>query len=84
LSAFNSRARMAKDMLSTLRRRTVLPAIEITMGGRTKDDSLLCIKPSTGDDEVERHMRRRSSPAELPRRERSGFSHPVLALPGAF
>jgi len=32
----------------------------------------------------ERRGRRISAPAELPRRARSGFEHPVLSLPGGF
>ena len=35
-------------------------------------------------DEDERRARRVSAPAELPKRERDGFAHLVLALPGAF
>jgi len=35
-------------------------------------------------DEDERRARRISAPAELPKRERGGFAHPILTLPGAF
>jgi len=37
----------------------------------------------TGYDE-QKERRRRSSPAELPMRQRSGFDHPVLSIPGGF
>lgn len=70
LLALNSRARRAHDMLSTLRRRTL-----------SSDHGL------TGHDveEVEeRRSRRQSAPAEPTKRERIGFEHPVLALPGGF
>jgi len=35
-------------------------------------------------EEEERKERRRSSPGEIEQRERSGFTHPVLAMPGGF
>lgn len=35
-------------------------------------------------DEDEKHRRRNSAPAELPKVDRIGFMHPVLALPGGF
>ena len=71
LSALNSRALTGRDMMSKLKRR-------------------LSGLPSVGDvggcnaDEDERRARRISAPAELPKRERDGFAHLVLALPGAF
>ncbi|KAK0208553.1 hypothetical protein DFS33DRAFT_455575 [Desarmillaria ectypa] len=70
LLALDSRERRAKDMLSTLRRRT-LP---------------MEIFPSVQDmDSEERKWRRHSAPADLtPSKPRSGFEHPVLLLPGGF
>ena len=71
LSALNSRALTGRDMMSKLRRRvTGLPSAD-GVGG-------------CGVDEDERRARRISAPAELPKRERNGFAHLVLALPGAF
>ncbi|OBZ79560.1 hypothetical protein A0H81_00612 [Grifola frondosa] len=71
--AANSREQMARDMLTRLRRRTCLSTIDVG-------------PPNAFDleDEQERKLRRHSAPPELPKRERSGFSHPVLELPGAF
>ncbi|GBE77927.1 hypothetical protein BKA93DRAFT_814327 [Sparassis latifolia] len=66
----SSRQNTARNMLTRLRRRTMLP--ESTR------------ETAAGEDEEERKVRRRSAPPELPRRERKGFSHPVLDLPGAF
>ncbi|KAJ7130087.1 hypothetical protein C8R43DRAFT_896310 [Mycena crocata] len=71
LLALNSRERRAKDMLSTLRKRT-RPS-ENGMPDGSKDDSIL-----------DRKWKRRSAPAELSPRARSGFEHPVLAMPGGF
>ncbi|KAJ6574832.1 hypothetical protein B0H19DRAFT_934912 [Mycena capillaripes] len=71
LLALNSRERRAKDMLSTLRKRT-----RPSENGRLSemhDDTL-----------VDRKWKRRSAPAELSPRARSGFEHPVLAMPGGF
>jgi len=71
LSALNSRALTGRDMMSKLKRRVSgLPSAD-GVGG-------------CGVDEDERRARRVSAPAELPKRERDGFSHLVLALPGAF
>ncbi len=71
LSAFNSRTLTGRDMMSKLRRRTSgIPQAD-DVGGCSADDD-------------ERRARRISAPAELPRRERDGFAHPILALPGAF
>jgi len=58
-------------MMSKLKRRTSGIASADDMGGHGADDE-------------ERRARRISAPAELPKRERSGFAHPILALPGAF
>ncbi|KAI9512864.1 hypothetical protein F5148DRAFT_1273481 [Russula earlei] len=59
-----------------------------TLTGR---DMMLKLKRRTSklaagrsSDEDERRARRVSAPAELSKRERNGFAHPVLALPGAF
>ncbi|KAF8078418.1 hypothetical protein FPV67DRAFT_1465203 [Lyophyllum atratum] len=61
LCALASRERRAHDMLSTLRRRTVV--LERPVG----------------------EWKRHSAPADLlPLQQRSGFEHPVLALPGGF
>lgn len=70
LLALNCRARTARDMLSTLGRRT-LPS-EHGMTGHDKEE---------GD---EYKWRRNSAPANLPQRGRSGFEHPVLCMPGGF
>jgi hypothetical protein len=71
LSALNSRALTRRDMMSKLKRRvTGLPSAD-GVGG-------------CGVDEDERRARRVSAPAELPKRERDGFAHLILALPGAF
>lgn len=64
-----SRVRTAKDMLSTLKRRTH-PSEEGPRGH--------------GQDEEDRMERRRSSPAEMQPTGRSGFTHPVLSIPGGF
>jgi len=72
LNALNSRTLTGRDMMSKLKRRTSgLPLI--IDGGDVRNA-----------DEDERRARRISAPAELPKRERSGFAHPILALPGAF
>jgi len=72
LFALNSRARTGRNMMSTLRRRVIGP-----------DDSAYGM---TGYDEVvdERKLRRVSAPAELQKRDRCGFAHPVLSMPGGF
>lgn len=71
LNAFNSRTLTGRDMMSKLRRRTSgLPSAN-DVGSQNADED-------------ERRARRISAPAELPRRKRDGFAHPVLALPGAF
>ncbi|KAJ7275313.1 hypothetical protein B0H12DRAFT_1319088 [Mycena haematopus] len=71
LIALNSRERRAKDMLSTLRKRT-RPSENGVSDGLVHDDTL------------DRKWKRRSAPAELSPRSRSGFAHPVLAMPGGF
>ncbi|KAI0778027.1 hypothetical protein BD413DRAFT_489646 [Trametes elegans] len=74
LRAFNaSRERTARHMLTRLRRRTLPPQIAVPAPGEVDRE-----------DEAERKSRRHSAPPELPRRNRVGFSHPVLDLPGAF
>lgn len=68
-----TRERTARNMLSRLRVRTLPPQIAVPAPGEID-----------AEDEVERKCRRHSAPPELPQRERIGFSHPVLELPGAF
>jgi len=70
LSALNSRERRAKDMLSALRKRT--GPSENGVPGRVDGDTL------------DRKWKRRSAPADLSPRARSGFEHPVLAMSGGF
>jgi hypothetical protein len=67
-----SRSRKSQDMLSALRRRTTMPS-EQGITGHGRDEW-----------EEERKSKRISAPAELPRRERGGFKHPVLSIPGGF
>lgn len=68
-----TRERTAHNMLTRLRRRTLPSQIAVPAPGEIDQE-----------DEVERKSRRHSAPPELPQRERIGFSHPVLELPGAF
>ncbi|KAI0662670.1 hypothetical protein C8Q70DRAFT_574407 [Cubamyces menziesii] len=68
-----SRERTARNMLTRLRRRTLPPHIAVPAPGEIDRE-----------DEMERKSRRHSAPPELPQRERVGFSHPILELPGAF
>ncbi|TFY62153.1 hypothetical protein EVJ58_g4033 [Rhodofomes roseus] len=81
LLAFNGSADSREDtvraMLSRLRRRTLPPI---------KASSDLGVPASPREDDEERKLRRRSAPPELQERDkaRTGFEHPVLALPGAF
>lgn len=82
LYALNSRAATARDMLSTIRRRTVVSY------GR------VCIPPPKSasafvggvyEEEDEKQRRRHSAPADMPSKGgRTGFSHPVLAHPSGF
>ncbi|KAF5382988.1 hypothetical protein D9757_006356 [Collybiopsis confluens] len=72
LQAWESRERRAKDMLSTLRRRTAAPSDDGTNGHEI-------VKPL-----LDRRWKRHSAPAEMVPRPRIGFEHPVLALKGAF
>jgi len=70
LLALNSRERKAQDMLSALRRRTVL-----SDNGLNGHDA----------EEVEdRRWRRHSAPADMMSKPRTGFEHPILSEPGAF
>ncbi|PCH33507.1 hypothetical protein WOLCODRAFT_135165 [Wolfiporia cocos MD-104 SS10] len=71
-----SREDTARMMLTRLRRRTLPPVAAVSEAGVPF--------PTVQDGEQERKMRRRSAPPELQGRERTGFSHPILALPGAF
>ncbi|EJF66555.1 hypothetical protein DICSQDRAFT_130813 [Dichomitus squalens LYAD-421 SS1] len=69
----DSRERTAHNMLTRLRRRTLPPQIAVPAPGAIDME-----------DETERKSRRHSAPPELPQRNRIGFSHPILELPGAF
>ncbi|KAJ7786030.1 hypothetical protein B0H16DRAFT_1355113 [Mycena metata] len=69
----NAREKRAKDMLSTLRKRT-----------RPSENGRLSEGPMQNDVLDRKHWKRRSAPAELSSRARSGFEHPVLAMPGGF
>lgn len=60
----DSRERRAHDMMSTIRRRTLISTVE--------------------DDSRKAKWKRQSAPADLMPRERTGFKHPVLHLPGGF
>jgi hypothetical protein len=72
LNALNSRDQRAHNMLSTLRRRTLSSECKSTA-------------PPPEDINVQYKWRRRSAPADMmPLRPRTGFEHPVLALPGGF
>ncbi|KAF8912854.1 hypothetical protein CPB84DRAFT_1670672 [Gymnopilus junonius] len=71
LNAFNSRDQKAHAMLSTIRRRTL--------------SSDFKAPPPAEDPDAQHKWRRRSAPADImPFRPRTGFEHPVLALPGGF
>lgn len=72
IALLNSRARMSLDMMSAIRRRTA--------GSNSVHDLSVAVAASY----EERKARRISAPAELQCRARDQFSHPVLALPGAF
>lgn len=74
LQALNSRARTGRDMISVIRRRTTVYSGNVAFP----------FSPSSRADDAEKCRRRNSAPAELPRRERNGFMHPVLRLPGGF
>jgi hypothetical protein len=65
-------------MLSTLRRRSAAPS------GPSLANGTLGNGNAVHGEDIEKHVRRRSAPAELQRRERREFAHPVLALPGGF
>jgi len=76
LVALNSRERRAKDMLSTLKRRT-LPA-DHDFGWKSRVQE-------TVESDRKLRWKRHSAPADFASgRERSGFEHPVLLLPGGF
>ena len=66
-----ARERTAQNMLTRLRRRTVMPDGVYGKAALVVTDD-------------ERKLRRHSAPPELPLRERVGFVKPVLDLPGAF
>jgi hypothetical protein len=69
----DSRARKSKDMLTTLRRRTMTApcSFDVTLSSQEQHDQ-------------ERLKRRISAPAELRSSGRSSFNHPVLSMPGGF
>ncbi|PPQ69067.1 hypothetical protein CVT25_004243 [Psilocybe cyanescens] len=72
LNALNSRGQRAHNMLSTLRRRT--------LSSESK-----AAPPTSEEIEVQLKWRRRSAPPDMMQsRTRTGFEHPVLALPGGF
>ncbi|KAH9486744.1 hypothetical protein JR316_0000809 [Psilocybe cubensis] len=73
LNALNSRGQTAHNMLSTLRRRTLSTESKAAA-------------PNPGDAEAQLKWRRRSAPPDMMQqsRARTGFEHPVLALPGGF
>ncbi|KAG2023270.1 hypothetical protein CC2G_000941 [Coprinopsis cinerea AmutBmut pab1-1] len=70
LLALNSRESRSSAMLTTLRRRTQSTA---TFG-----------LPPRSPTEIKAARRHSAPPETSPLRERSGFEHPILALPGAF
>ena len=65
-------------MMAALRRRTSSGAPAPAPASERTKQTLSPI------DSEERKARRISAPAEMQRRGRDSFSHPVLALPGAF
>lgn len=68
--ALDCREQRAQDMFSALRRR-VIGVSDHGLNGR--------------DEIFDRRIRRRSAPADLgPLKARTGFEHPVLAMPGGF
>lgn len=96
LLALDARARMSRDMLSAIRRRTDFDD-ESTVSRRidvsaeisqprtsTSRDMLSAIRRRTNPDEAAKDRRRISAPAELQPRARTGFEHPVLSIPGGF
>jgi hypothetical protein len=70
LIEFNARARKSQNMLSAIRRRTVIPA---SAGLEHREQEV-----------EDRKARRNSAPAEPSPRVRSGLEHPVLLMPGGF
>jgi hypothetical protein len=73
LAMLTCRTRSGVDMMTALRRRTSGPGCSV--------HERATLDVATPD---ERKARRISAPAELQRRVRDGFSHPILALPGGF
>lgn len=75
VNALASRERRAHDMLSTLKRRTLTPTFDYHLTEVETD----------GVDARKSKWKRHSAPADIyPFRQRTGFEHPVLALPGGF
>ena len=70
LALTGTREQMSRDMVSALKRRTLV--------------SEHVVSPKDTESVDDRKSRRNSSPAELPSLERTGFEHPVLALAGGF
>lgn len=87
LQALNSRAQTARDMMSTIRRRTVVHGgVPVTPRAESVDENIgrnedIYLSLGDGDRKL---GRRNSAPAELPAKARTGFTHAVLALPGGF
>ena len=92
LQALNSRALTAREMLSTIRRRTTV--ISCGSGRMQMYPPHLSGAPVTPPPmrrasgawqvEDEKQRRRHSAPADLSSTKRTGFTHPVLALPAGF
>ncbi|KAL5519508.1 hypothetical protein ACEPAH_1191 [Sanghuangporus vaninii] len=86
LHALNSRTSTAREMLSTIRRRTTV--ISYGNGRMQMYPPAPSTPPPTWRSawqvEDEKQRRRHSAPADLPKTGRVGFMHPVLALPGGF
>jgi hypothetical protein len=68
LLSLDSRERRARDMFTAIRRRVAAPS----------DNGL-----NGHEENMERRLRRRSAPGDLGK-PRTGFEHPVLAMPGGF
>jgi hypothetical protein len=79
LALLSSRARTGVDMMAALRRRTS-SGTPVPLAPTSER----CQQPLSPIQSEERKARRISAPAELQRRAHDSFSHPVLALPGAF
>lgn len=78
LALLSSRARTGNNMMAALRRRTSSGAPAPAAASECARQLLSPIESE------ERKARRISAPAEMQRRGRDSFAHPVLALPGGF